>query len=160
MTDMHVAEFNVARLRYPLDDPRVADFTGNLDRVNAVAERSLGFVWRLKDEGGNATAFSRDADQMTIPNLSVWTDVASLERFVFQTVHKRFYARRAEWFDAMEAMHFVLWPVAPGHEPSLEEAWARLDDLNTNGPSERAFGWAQAGDATLWRTARCAGAAA
>ena len=32
------------------DDPRMADFYNNLARVNALAERMPGFVWRLKDE--------------------------------------------------------------------------------------------------------------
>lgn len=160
MSEFHIAELNVARLRFDINDPRIADFVNNLNRVNAAAERSEGFVWRLKDEGGTSVEITQDADPMVIPNLSVWTDVSSLENFVFKTVHKRFYDRRADWFEVMDQMHFVMWPVAYGHEPTLEEAWDRLDHFNKNGSTDRAFGWEHVADANLWRTARCAGSAA
>ncbi|MEE4013772.1 DUF3291 domain-containing protein [Roseibium sp. FZY0029] len=156
----HLAELNVARLRYEITDPRIADFVNNLDRVNAAAERSSGFVWRLKDEAGNATSMASDNDPLVIPNLSVWTDVSSLENFVFKTVHKRIYDRRAEWFEVMERMHFVMWPVDVGHEPTLQEALQKLDYLNTHGSTDLAFGWDHVKDATLWRSARCSSAAA
>lgn len=164
MDEFHIAELNVARLRYDLADPRVADFVNNLDRVNAAAERSPGFVWRLKDESGNATSMAggdaADPDPMIIPNLSVWTDVGSLENFVFKTVHKRFYERRSEWFEIMGSMHFVMWPVRPGHAPSLQEAWEKLNHLNAHGSSAEAFTWEYVKSANLWRSARCSGTAA
>ena len=90
----HLAQLNIGRLRYPTDDPRVADFMNNLDLVNGLAERSKGFVWRLKDESGNATNIRPFADPTMIVNMSVWENVETLERFVWQTVHKRFYGRR------------------------------------------------------------------
>jgi len=160
MADFHVAELNVARLRYDINDPRIADFVNNLNRVNAAAERSEGFVWRLKDEAGTSVDMGRESDPMVIPNLSVWTDVTSLEKFVFKTVHKRFYDRRAEWFELMEKMHFVMWPIPAGHEPGLEEAWQKLELLNRNGSTDQAFGWDHVPEANLWRTARCSGSAA
>ena len=95
----HLAQLNIGRLRYPTDDPRVADFMNNLDLVNSLAERSNGFVWRLKDDSGNATNIRPFADPTMIVNMSVWENVETLERFVWQTVHKRFYGRRPEWFD-------------------------------------------------------------
>ena len=49
----HLAQLNIGRFRYPTDDPRMADFMNNLDLVNGLAERSKGFVWRLKDDSGN-----------------------------------------------------------------------------------------------------------
>src|SRR5262245_45437647 len=107
--DVHLAQLNIARLRYPGDDPRVADFMDNLDRVNALAERSEGFVWRLKDEAGNATEIQAFDDDMIIVNMSVWRDAESLEHFVWNTVHKQFYRRRAEWFSLMDKQHLVMW---------------------------------------------------
>ncbi len=160
MTETHLAELNVARLRYDINDPRIADFVNNLNRVNAAAERSNGFVWRLKDEAGNAVSMTRESDPLVIPNLSVWTDVGSLENFVFKTVHKRIYDRRAEWFEVMERMHFVMWPVAAGNVPTLEEAWQKLDYLNEHGSTDLAFGWEHVKDANLWRSARCSSSAA
>ena len=159
MSGHHIAELNIARLKHDIMDPRIADFVNNLNRVNAAAERSEGFVWRLELDATSADAVVMN-DPRIIANLSVWEDVASLERFVFQTVHKRVYARRAEWFDVMEKMHFVMWPVPAGHQPDLKEALDRLEMLNTRGPSENAFGWDQARSSGLWRTERCTGSAA
>ena len=89
-------------------------------------------------------------------NLSVWENVEALERFVYQTVHKRFYGRRPEWFDKMDTPHFVMWWIPAGHLPSLEEAKERLEHLTAHGPSDHAFGWENLPAAQLWKTARCA----
>ena len=51
---MHLAQLNVGRARFATDDPRMGEFMGALDSVNALAERSPGFVWRLQSEAGNA----------------------------------------------------------------------------------------------------------
>jgi len=160
MRGTHLAELNIARLKYDLTDPRVADFVNNLNRVNAAAERSDGFVWRLQDEVGNATSMAVGGDPRMIPNLSVWQDATSLENFVFKTVHKRIYDRRAEWFEVMDRMHFVMWWIPEGHHPDLQEAMDRLDYLNTHGSTDHAFGWDHVPEATLWRTARCGRSAA
>jgi len=151
----HLAQLNIGRFRYPTDDPRMADFMNNLDRVNALAERSAGFVWRLKDESGNATNFRPFPDPQMAVNLSVWESAEALERFVWQTVHKRFYGRKPEWFDALETPHFVMWWVSAGHRPSFEEAKERLEYLSAHGPSEFAFGWESVPATQLWKTARC-----
>lgn len=154
--ERHLAELNVAKLRYPLDDPRVADFVGNLDRVNAVADRSPGFVWRLKGEGNDATDLTAFDDPAVVTNMSVWRDAASLEHFVWNTVHKRIYQRRSEWFAAMESHHFVMWWVEPGHVPTVEEAQARLAHLGAFGDSDNAFCWSHLPHVKLWQAARCA----
>ena len=124
--------------------------------VNGIADKMPGFVWRLKDEGGNATAIRIVDDPQVITNLTVWESVQALETFVFRTVHSHFYKRRAEWFEVMEKPAVVMWWVEAGHLPGLEEATARLKDMTDNGPSERAFGWAQLIDIERWRTQRCA----
>jgi len=137
----HLAQLKIGRLRYPTSDSRVADFMNNLDVVNAIAERSKGFVWRLKDDSGNATNFRPFTDPNMLVNLSVWENVETLQRFVWQTAHKRIYERRLEWFDKIEAPHFVMWWIPKGHLPSLTEAKERLAHLATHGPSDYAFGW-------------------
>jgi hypothetical protein len=151
----HLAQLNIGRFRYPTDDPRMADFMNNLDLVNGLAERSPGFIWRLKDESGNATSFRPFADPHMAVNLSVWDGVEALERYVWQTVHKRFYGRRHEWFDKLEGPHSVMWWVPAGHEPTVIEAKERLEHLAAHGSSDHAFGWESAPTAQLWKTARC-----
>jgi len=152
----HLAQLNIGRLRYPTDDPRVADFMNNLDLVNRLAERSEGFVWRLKDDSGNATNFRPFADPTMLVNMSVWESVETLERFVWQTVHKRIYGRRPEWFEKLDTPHFVMWWVPAGHRPTLDEAKERLEHLTAHGSSDYAFGWESVPAAQLWKTARCA----
>jgi hypothetical protein len=151
----HLAQLNIGRVRYDLDDPRMADFTDNLALVNGIAERSDGFVWRYVDESGNATNTRPYADPRIIVNFSVWVSVEALERFVWQTVHKRFYGRRPDWFEHFEGPSMVLWWVPVGHRPSVDEAAARLARLTQHGPSDHAFDWPRA-SAQLWKTARCA----
>ena len=153
---MHLAQLNVGYLKYPTDDPRLAEFMNNLALVNAIADRSSGFVWRLQDESGNATAFRPFPDPTMAVNLSVWKSAADLEQFVWKTVHERFYRKRGDWFDPMKKPHLVMWWVEEGHIPTLEEAAERLADLHQHGPTEHAFGWAELSDAKFWRTGRCA----
>ena len=128
----HIAQLNIGRFRYPTDDQRMSEFMRNLDRVNALAERSEGFVWRLKDESNNATAVHPASDPTMAVNLSVWESVEALERFVWATVHKQFYNRKGDWFERLKTPHFVMWPIRSGHIPDLEEAMARLAHLTAH----------------------------
>lgn len=162
-TAMHLAQLNIGRLLAPTDDPRVADFMAALDLVNGIGKRSDGFVWMMEGSGEPGTGNTEakiEGDPQFVSNLTVWESVESLEHFVFNTVHKQFYDRRAEWFEVLGKQHFVLWWVPAGHRPSLEEALARLEHLNTHGPSDHAFGWAEAKGASLFKTKSCRGHAA
>lgn len=153
--DRHLAQLNIGRIRYEIDDPRMTGFTNNLALVNGIADRSAGFIWRYTDGSGNATNTRPYADSRIIVNFSVWESVAAFERFVWQTVHKRFYASRSNWFEYFEGPSVVLWWVPSGHRPSVEEAVARMEHLKQHGPSDYAFDW-QTASAQLWKTARCA----
>jgi Domain of unknown function (DUF3291) len=155
MNESHIAQLNIGRFRYPTDHPRMAGFMDNLDRINALAERSDGFVWRLKDESNNATAI-RPADDPTMAvNLSVWESVDALERFVWATVHKQIYNRKGAWFEKLATPHFVMWPIAPGHIPDVAEAMARLEHLTAHGDSDLAFGWGHLPHIKLWTSQKC-----
>ena len=79
----HLAQLNVGHIRFPTDDPRLAEFMGALDSVNALAERSPGFVWRLKSDSGNATDILVSADPTFLVNMSVWETAEQLEHFVW-----------------------------------------------------------------------------
>ncbi|MEO0999197.1 MAG: DUF3291 domain-containing protein [Pseudomonadota bacterium] len=153
---MPIAELNVGRSAHDLDDPRMAGFMDNLERINALAERSPGFIWRYTDASGNATDTKIGGDPRAILNLSVWETMEDLEAYVFGTVHVQFYARKAEWFEALDRPHFVMWEVETGHRPTVEEALARLEELRTTGPSARVFGWEALPNAELWKSRRCA----
>lgn len=151
----HLAQINIARLLHPQGDNRVAEFFANLDRVNAAAERMPGFVWRLKDESGDATSIQAYDDSRMIVNMSVWESVETFEKFVWQTIHANFYRKRTGWFEAMAKPHFAMWWVEPGHEPTPTEGRARLEHMESHGPSDYAFGWEGVAAAKLWREARC-----
>ena len=103
----------------------MADFVANLDRINALADGSPGFVWRLQSEEGDATAL-RPLGAETLVNMSVWQDVESLHRYAYRSAHVDIMRRRREWFESMKEVFVVLWWVPTGHRPSLEEAIARL----------------------------------
>jgi hypothetical protein len=149
----HLAQFNIARIRYPLDDPRMKEFVENVERVNGLAEKIPGFVWRLQDDSGHAMNIRVYDDPTLLPNLTVWDDVRALERFVWQTLHQRFYVRREEWFVPVKTT-LVFWWIPAGHRPAMAEGVARLDHLVANGPSDYAFGWKEIADAEIWKTAR------
>ena len=154
----HLAELNVGRLIAPTDDPRVAEFMGALDQINGLGKRMPGFVWMMEGSGepntGN-TDTKIDGDPRYVANLTVWENVETLENFVFNTLHKRFYERRQEWFEVLGEMHFVMWWVPQGYRPSLEEALERLEYLKRNGDSDHAFGWSYLAQAKLWRSRGC-----
>ncbi len=136
---MAIGQFNIARALYPLDDKRMAGFKDNIQRINGIAERTPGFVWRLLDEDGpDAPKFPGDP-RMTF-TLSVWTDVQSLSRFTWNTLHKRFRQRRAEWFEPMSTRYLVMWPIEDAHRPDGTEALDRLAELERTGPTDRVFG--------------------
>ena len=132
-----LAHLNVARLKAPLDSPQLAYFVGNLDRINAIADGSPGFVWRLQDESGNATALHPMGEDIIV-NMSVWRDPESLQAFVYRSDHVAVMRRRREWFDRME-IYLVLWWVPCGHRPTTKEGIERLNLLRSRGPSAEAF---------------------
>jgi len=138
MTDHHLAQLNIARLRAPIDSPELADFVAQLPEINGLAERSPGYVWRLQDESGDATAL-RPFGPDIIVNLTVWQSVESLSAFVYRTAHLEPMRRRREWFVPLGAPHLVLWWIPAGTLPTLAEAAERLDLLRREGPSPDAF---------------------
>jgi hypothetical protein len=139
---MQLAELNVGRLRGNTDDPIVAEFMENLDRINGLGKRMPGFVWMMEGAAGAGNTEAKiDDDPRYVPNLTVWETAAQLETFVFKTLHAKFMERRAEWFEALETMHFVMWWVPDGHKPTLAEALAKLAQLQSDGETPAAFGW-------------------
>lgn len=137
--ELELAQYNIARCRWPLDDARMAGFTDELDRLNAQADAAPGFVWRLQDDSGTATSIRPYDDPEMIVNLSVWASIDALRAFVYRTEHKEFLRRRRDWFEPLDGPMLAMWWVEPGTEPSVEDGKARLDRLTADGPSPHAF---------------------
>lgn len=126
----------------------MADFVANLERLNALAECAPGFVWRLKDDAGNATAL-RPFGTDTLVNMSVWASVEQLGDYVYKSAHVDIMKRRKEWFAHMQEAYTVLWWVPQGHHPDEHEAMQKLQSLRALGPTEEAFNFKQAFAAPL-----------
>lgn len=137
--DFHLAQLNLALPREPLESPLLAEFVAGLDPVNAIADSSPGFVWRLQTEEGNATGVRAFGDERLIVNLSTWESLEALRAFVYGSdAHKALMRRRREWFERMETF-LVLWWIPAGHTPAVAAAEERLDHLRRHGPTPEAF---------------------
>jgi hypothetical protein len=135
----HLAQVNIGRLRAPLDDPIMEGFRSQLDPINALADRSPGFVWRLQTEDGNATSIRPFDDERMAINMSVWESLAALQHFVYKSAHVGPLRDRKEWFEPIEGPILALWWIPAGHIPTVVEAKGRLRLLEQRGPSVDAF---------------------
>jgi len=153
----HLAQVNIGRVLGGPDDRRMTEFFDNLARINDVAERMPGFVWRLKDETGDGSmGIHWPGDPTMNVNLTVWEDGDTLAKFVFQTVHQNFYARKHDWFEMPDEPTVAMWWVDQGHIPTVQEAKDRLDYYIAHGPTDVSFGWSELPAAKIWRERRCA----
>lgn len=136
---VHLAQLNVGRLRAPIDDPSIDDFRTNLGRINALAEASPGYVWRLQDESGDATGIKAFDDDLEILNLTVWESIDALADFTYRSAHVEFLRRRREFFEPPTEPILCLWWIPAGTIPTVEEAILRLSHLRAHGPTSAAF---------------------
>lgn len=139
MPNYHLAQINIARMLAPIDHPAMAEFVAQLASVNALADSSPGFVWRLQTESGDATSIQVYDDDMIIINLTVWESVEALREFVYKGAHHGVLRDRKRWFEKFDGPYYVLWWVPAGHIPSPEEGKQRLDHLREHGATEYAF---------------------
>lgn len=135
----YLAQVNIAKMLAPIDSPLMADFVANLDRINALAESSDGFIWRLKTEGNNATDIKVYDDDFIIVNMSVWRDIDSLFAFTYHSSHTEIFKRRREWFEKMSDMYMCLWYVEENKMPTPQDAVDKLDYLRKHGETPHAF---------------------
>jgi Domain of unknown function (DUF3291) len=134
-----LAQINIARLVAPLDDPRIAEFVAQLERVNALADSAPGFVWRLKSDSGNATDIVYSDDPFIIVNMSVWTSIQALRDFTYRSGHAKVFRDRAKWFEKMTKPHYCLWWVQAGHIPTVDEGRDRLVHYQEHGATPYSF---------------------
>jgi Domain of unknown function (DUF3291) len=139
MTRYHIAQVNIGRVRAPLDDSLMAGFVARLDEINALADRSPGFVWRLQTSEGNATYFRPYDDDRILLNMSVWTTIETLKNYVYRTAHAELLQQRQAWFERFDRTYLALWWVPEGHIPGVDEAKKRVASLDDHGPTQFAF---------------------
>lgn len=136
----YLAQANIATMRVPLDEPLMADFVAQLQAINALADTSPGFVWRLQsDNTGNATSIRAYEDERILFNLSVWESIEALSDYVYRSQHGTVMRNRRRWFEQSDRPNLVLWWVFVGHIPTVEEAKERLEHLQKHGSSPYAF---------------------
>ena len=140
MSKYHIAQVNIGRIKAPLDDPIMAGFMARLDDINALADRSPGFVWRLQTDEGNATYFRPyPNDDRILLNMSVWETIEALRSYVYRTAHVEVLRQRESWFEKFAGTYLALWWVPAGHVPGIDEARKRIAHLEKHGPTEFAF---------------------
>ncbi len=142
----HLAGNNLAWMRYPFEDPRMAGMRDAIDRINRLGDRSAGFVWRFETAGGDATGVRVLDDPRVLFNLTIWETLADLRRYVYRSEHVAFFRRRREWFLPPPWEPVALWWVPEGERPGVDEAMARIERLWRDGPSPAAFTLKQAYD--------------
>jgi hypothetical protein len=139
-TRFHLAQVNIGRIKGPIDGAVMAGFVARLDELNALADRSPGFVWRLQTSAGNATYLRPyPDDDRLLMNMSVWESVEALRDYVYSSAHRDILRQRHEWFSRFEGAYLALWWVPAGHRPSIDEAKKRLAHLEREGPTPFAF---------------------
>ena len=138
----HLAQINIALMKASLDDPIMTEFAAALNEVNAIADQSLGFVWRLQTASGNATDIRAYPDPRMLVNVSVWRSVEWLRAYVYKSLHGEFFVRRRQWFEKYQSEHFAMWWIPAGHLPTVEEGKAKLEYLTLHGDSPEAFTFA------------------
>jgi hypothetical protein len=134
-----LAQINLARMVAPIDSPKLADFVAQLADINALADRSPGFVWRLQSAAGDATAIRAFDDPLVLVNMSVWESVEALHAYVYRSAHSALLRDRKRWFQKYDGPYYALWWIHQGHIPTIEEGKARLDHLATYGATQHAF---------------------
>ena len=139
---MYLAELNIGRARGEADDPVMHGFTSRLDAINALADQSEGFIWRLQTDAGNATDIRPYEDKRILINLSVWASVKALRHFVYEASHGKMVRDGNEWFERSRAAQIVLWWIPEDHRPTLKEATERLERFRCHGPTPEAFDFA------------------
>lgn len=140
MRQFHLAQANIGRFRAPIDSAIMEGFRTQLDPINALADQSPGFIWRLQTEDGNATAIRPYAgDDLMAINMSVWESLESLQQFVYKSAHVETLRARKAWFEQLEGPILVLWWVRAGQIPTVKDAQDRLAHLKEHGPTPHAF---------------------
>lgn len=143
LQEFHLAQINIAQMKARLSEPIMAEFANALNEVNAIADQSPGFIWRLQTASGNATDIRAYPDPKMLVNVSVWHDIEPLKAYVYKSLHGEFFVRRRQWFEKYQGEHFAMWWIPAGHRPTVEEGKTNLEHLALHGDSLAAFTFAK-----------------
>lgn len=136
---MYLAQANLAVLRWPIDDPKMAGFVEQIEPVNGLAEQSEGFVWRYRDSYVAREVGPPWNDPLLFFNMSVWQDLASLLAFVRSPLHVEVMRNRAQWVTPVAEPSLVLWPIEATRQPTVEDAMEAFASLARKGDTVTAF---------------------
>lgn len=142
MQKFHLAQINIAKAKSTMDSDIMKGFVDRLDEINHLADKSPGFVWRLK-EGESAITISAYENPAIIVNMSVWEDLDSLKNYVYKSVHIQLLKEKKSWFYKMDSAHQALWWIPASHIPSVLEGKERLKFFQEHGATEFAFNFAE-----------------
>lgn len=158
-----LAVMNIARLRFPMNHPLMAEFQFALGPINEIARNTPGFLWMYDSNQWNLPSFSPPqgedvllaemaSNDMWMPQLSMWENLESLQHFVFKSGHAMYFRRKHEWFEKEEPQQHetkpfypvknVLWHVPAARQqepPTLIQAFQKLGRIRSFGPSADAF---------------------
>ena len=98
MVDCHLAQINIALARSEMTGDIMSGFVARLDEINALADISPGFIWRLQSDEGDATTIRVFDDPLLLINMSVWADIESLKNYVYRSAHVELIKDRDAWF--------------------------------------------------------------
>ncbi|MCU0480672.1 MAG: DUF3291 domain-containing protein [Anaerolineae bacterium] len=139
MTTYHLAQVNIALPLAPLDSEQLHGFVSRIDEINAVAERTNGFIWRLKGEADNALALRVFEDDRLIINMSVWESFDALYNYTYYSDHAQVYRQKGGWMEKLAYAHMALWWQPAGIMPTALDGKTRLEYLQKHGATPYAF---------------------
>jgi hypothetical protein len=139
MANVHLAQINIARMKGAFEDPVMAGFAARLEELNALADGSDGFVWRLQGGEGNATYLRPFDDDRIIVNMSVWESIEQLRAYVYSSAHAEVLRQRRDWFEKFDRVMIALWWIPAGRIPSVDEGKKRLASIEQQGATPFAF---------------------
>ena len=138
---MAIAQMNWGRLKYPLNDERMIEFSESLNNVYSIAENHTGFIWRIPDNKVEVQLINLEFDEFISSTVSVWDNMESLKDYTFNSLHGVYLKRSSEWFEKVDGPQLVIWNVKNDDCPTFKESFERLAHLKINGPTDYAYGW-------------------
>ena len=138
---MAIAQMNWGKLKHPLEDKRMTEFSRSLNEVYSLAENHLGFIWRIPDNQSELQLSDLGFDKLISSTVSVWNDIESLKDYTYNSLHGFYLKRSSEWFQKIDGPQLVIWNVGNSDKPTYKESFERLEYLKNKGPTDYAYGW-------------------